>query len=192
MTTADASVRPARAADSAAVAELQLESWRAASALPKDVLDSLDAAQLSEAWRHDAVSPPSPRHRVLVACAGDKVVGVVTIAPSEDADAEPARDGELLTLQVHPSARGQGHGSRLLHAAVDHLRGDGFTRATTWVNSDDDELRTFLTSTGWGPDGSHRTLDLEGDGSLTTRQVRLHTDLEETNPEDTDLAEGDA
>ena len=41
----------------------------------------------------------------------------------------------------------------------------------------DDATRAFLTAAGWAPDGAHRTLDLTGDGSVTLKQVRLHTDL---------------
>lgn len=60
-------------------------------------------------------------------------------------------------------------------AAVDTLRADHFTRATTWLAADHDALRGFLTSAGWSADGAHRTLDLTGDGSTLVKQVRLHT-----------------
>jgi len=42
---------------------------------------------------------------------------------------------------------------------------------------DDDTLRAFLTSAGWAPDAAHRELDLDGSGSTTVKQVRLHTAL---------------
>ena len=48
-----------------------------------------------------------------------------------------------------------------------------------WLASTDDVRRTFLTESGWAPDGAHRELDLHGDGSVLVRQVRLHTDLRE-------------
>jgi len=56
-----------------------------------------------------------------------------TTAPSTDEDADPSRDAELGELVVDPEARGVGHGSRLLHAAVDTMRSDKFSRALTWV-----------------------------------------------------------
>ena len=37
--------------------------------------------------------------------------------------------------------------------------------------------RTFLTASGWAPDGAHRTLDLDGTGEVTLTEVRLHTRL---------------
>ena len=45
------------------------------------------------------------------------------------------------------------------------------------LGSADDDTRAFLTAAGWEPDGAHRTLDLTGDGSVTVKQIRLHTDL---------------
>ena len=70
-----------------------------------------------------------------------------------------------------------GHGSRLLHAAVDTLRADKFERAIVWLTSTDDARRVFLTESGWAPDGAHRTLDLNDDGKVLVNQVRLHAAL---------------
>ena len=57
------------------------------------------------------------------------------------------------------------------------MRSDRFSRALTWVASTNDDLRGFLVGQGWAPDGAFRELDLEGDGAVTVKQVRLHTDL---------------
>jgi hypothetical protein len=46
-----------------------------------------------------------------------------------------------------------------------------------WLNATNDGLRAFLADQGWAPDGAHRELDLYGDGSVTVKQVRMHTDL---------------
>ena len=47
----------------------------------------------------------------------------------------------------------------------------------TWTMATDDHLRRFLTEAGWGADSAHRELDLDGTGSTTVKQVRLHTAL---------------
>ena len=57
------------------------------------------------------------------------------------------------------------------------MRSDGFSRATIWLNATDDALRSFLTEQGWAADGAFRELDLNGDGAVLVKQVRLHTDL---------------
>jgi hypothetical protein len=59
------------------------------------------------------------------------------------------------------------------------MRADRFTRAVCWLLASDDVLRRFLTEAGWAADGAFRTLDLTGDGSVTVRQVRLHTALDQ-------------
>ena len=94
-----------------------------------------------------------------------------------DPDCDPVADGEIQELTVDPDEHGRGHGSRLLQAAVDTLRSDRFTRAVLWAISTDDSLRGFLTGAGWAADGAHRELDLDGEGTVRVREVRLHTAL---------------
>lgn len=177
---ADVSVRPARPEDAAAVATVQAVSWRSsyAEVLPAEVLESLTPAALTERWDEAIRWAPSPRHRILVACEAGVVVGFASLAPGADPDADANTDADLLELAVDPTHRGGGHGSRLLTAAADTLRGDRFTTARHWINATDDTAREFLTAAGWGPDGATRALDLRGDGEVVVRQVRLHTALD--------------
>ena len=112
---------------------------------------------------------------MLVALERNRVTGFALTGPAADPDADPIADGELSELTLDPAERGKGHGSRLLQAAVDTLAADRFTRAVTWVIATDDDQRRFLTEAGWAPDGAHRELDLDGTGTTTVKQVRLHT-----------------
>lgn len=177
--TADVSVRTAWPADAAALTDVQVQSWRASYAgmLPPEVLDGLDAAAMAAQWRRSMAKPGDARNRVLVALDRASVRGFAVTGPSQDPDADPVTDGEVVELAVDPASRSAGHGSRLLQACADTLRADRFTHARAWVASTDDTGRGFLTSAGWGPDGAHRELDLHGDGSVLVTQVRLHTDL---------------
>lgn len=176
---ADASVRAARANDAPALGALQSRAWRAAyvEVLPEDTLQSLAPDALAGPWREAVTTPPSPRHRVLAACAGPVVVGFSAFGPAGDPDLDPGTDAELHVLIVDPERLAQGHGSRLLAATVDTLRGDGFVRAYHWLGAHEDGVRAFLESTGWAADGAHRELDLRGDDSVVVRQLRLHTDV---------------
>jgi hypothetical protein len=61
-------------------------------------------------------------------------------------------------------------------ASVEHLRGQGFERAYTWLPAED-AADAFLVGAGWAADGAHRQLDLRGDGEVVVTQVRLHTDI---------------
>ena len=191
---ADRSVRIAWAADADAIGSVQARAWLRsyATILPQAVLDQIDGAGFASAWREAVTKPPSARHRVLVALDHGRVVGFAATAPSDDPDGEPF-DGEIVALHIDPAEHRGGHGSRLVAAAVDTMRADGFTHARMWIISGDDDVRSFIESAGWGPDGAHRVLDLTGDGSASVKQVRLHTDLREdtsdSDPDSTESAE---
>jgi GNAT superfamily N-acetyltransferase len=172
-------VRVAWADDARAVAEIQLRGWRESYAglVPDEVLAELPALQFEARWLDSISRPADAWQRVLVALERATVRGFAATAPATDADADPVADAEIAELVVDPEHRHAGHGSRLLHAAVDTMRSDRFRRATVWVTSTDDDLRAFLEQQGWAPDGAHRELDLYGDGTVRVKQVRLHTDL---------------
>ncbi len=177
--TADVSVRLAWAEDAAAIAAVQVQSWREryVDVLPADILAALPADEFEAAWAQSVTRPKEARQRVLVALERATVRGFAATAPASDQDASPATDGEVAEFAVDPSYRHLGHGSRLLHAVADTLRSDRFTRGIWWLNADDDASRAFLVAQGWAADGAHRELDLHGDGTVVVKQVRLHTDL---------------
>ena len=177
--TADVSVRLAWATDATAIADVQVDAWREgyAGLLPDELLAALPRDQFAEQWQQSISRPSDARQRVLVALERASVRGFAATLPAGDVDTDPGNDGEVAEFAVLPGHRGEGHGSRLLHAVVDTLRADRFSRATMWLNSTNDELRSFLVGQGWAADGAHRELDLHGDGSVTVKQVRLHTDL---------------
>ncbi|HEY0889581.1 MAG TPA: GNAT family N-acetyltransferase [Nocardioides sp.] len=175
----DVSVRVAWAEDAAAIAALQLRAWprRYAGLLPADVFPSGPGA-LSDAaasWRQALVRPADARQRALVALAGATVVGLAVTGPAVDPDRDPVAVGLLDELVIDPERLGEGHGSRLLQAAVDTLVADRFSRAVTWLPASDDALRRFLLDAGWAPDGAHR--ELEAAAGVRLKEVRLHTAL---------------
>ena len=173
---ADLSVRTSRLADVSALTGVQLRAWED-SGLP----GKPDPAEAERAWERAVLVPPSPRHRVLVALAEDVVTGGAATVPASDPDLRPTTDSEMVMLVVDPAHRRQGHGSRLLSAAAELMRGSGDTLAVAWVPARDDQTRQFLEAAGWAPDGAHRTSGV-GDGSDAVRWLRLATDLTEETP----------
>jgi ribosomal protein S18 acetylase RimI-like enzyme len=173
-------VRVAVPADAPAVAEVQVAAWREryAEVLPAELVEAMDVEAFSDRWAQSLHRPGDARNRVLVALDGDFVRGFVVTGPSTDPDADPIADGEIAELTVAPEHRRQGHGSRLMQAAVETLRSDRFVRGALWVDTAADEARRFVTEAGWAPDGAHRELDLRGDGAVRLKQVRLHTALD--------------
>lgn len=166
---ADASVRPAVAADLGAIGAVHARAWRSAYAdvLPGDVLAALHPAALGRAWTPAVTEPPSPGHRVVVACSGPTVVGFAAVDPG----------GELVALHVDPAHQRRGHGSRLLSAGVDHLRGAGAALLVAWCPLPDSARRAFLVSAGLAPDGAWRELEVPG-ATRGLREVRLVARLE--------------
>ncbi len=158
---ADVSVRPAVAGDDAAITRVQLRAWRLshARALGTEVLENLDAEAIRAQWTAAIEAPPSPAHRVLVACDGPRVVGFAATAP---VGADGADGAEVLALEVDPDHQKGGHGSRLLAACVDLAREDGARSISTWVLDDDPAREQFLAGSGLGPDGAARALATSG------------------------------
>lgn len=177
------SVRLALPKEAAVIAEVQRRGWaEQPGPLAQAMLTGVDMNQMTEAWHTAITRPPLASCRIMVAVAenrGDepqRVVGFASLLPSDDPDADQNTDGMIQDLLIDPQVRRKGHGSRLLNAAVDTLRADGFRRATCWVTSTDDATREFLTGAGWAADGSHREIGDE-DESVRIKQVRLHTDI---------------
>lgn len=184
-------VRPAEPDDAGEIARIQLATWRHAyrRILPRQVLDGMDEAWMASRWLASIESPPSPRHRVLVAVeqadrtSESYLVGFAAtgeadeaaLAPEEDEQAVLGLDVASITdLLVEPRWGRRGHGSRLLSACVDLWRADGFTTALAWAFEADSATIAFLTSAGWEPDGATRALDVD---DLLVPQLRLHTSL---------------
>ena len=167
---ADLSVRPATPEDDAPITRVQLRAWRSgyADVLGAATVDSVDVAAVRSSWAAAIATPPSPGHRVLVACDGPRVVGVAASIPVDDGI-------EVITMEVDPDHRRTGHGSRLLTACVDLGREDGAAHVRTWVVAEDEVRRRFLAGAGLGPDGAAR--ELAGPDGVTITERRWSAEL---------------
>ena len=175
-------VRLARASDVDGIAEVNVRSWRLRfdGVVPAAVLADMDASDVAMVWASGILNPPTTLHRLLVAVDDAAVVGYAAIGPGADPDTDPGTV-ELLALEVDPDRTRQGHGSRLMSAAIDHARAAGMTSATVWCPLLDEARRSFLQSAGWAPDTAFRDLAVGAgsDGTETLlREVRLVTSLD--------------
>jgi GNAT superfamily N-acetyltransferase len=179
-------VRPARPEDAAHIARIQLATWRTAyrRMFPAHVLAALDEAYLTRGWTEAITSTPSTRHRVLIAVeqaeSSSEVVGFAAAGPADEQALAPEEPplpdstAAITDLLVEPRWGRRGHGSRLLSAAVDLWREDGFASAVTWAYEQDVAMQKFLTSAGWEPDGAGRALDVD---DMLVPQLRFHVSL---------------
>ncbi|WP_127130760.1 GNAT family N-acetyltransferase [Georgenia sp. SYP-B2076] len=97
--SADLSVRPALVEDAPLLGDIHARTLRATLAagtgheVGPEVAGAITPEALGASWAAAISSPPSPRHRVLTACAGAQVVGFAAFAPAEVAvDVEPGED----------------------------------------------------------------------------------------------------
>ena len=105
--TPDAGVRTAGPNDLPALGVVQALVWQEAydGVVPPHVHAAFDPQAFAAAWRDSLRTPPEGVHRLLVACAGEQVIGFAAIGPSQDPDAG-RRLGE------RQSRRGSGRGRR--------------------------------------------------------------------------------
>lgn len=142
-------IRPATEADAAAIARMHTRSRRRGyqDILAPEVLDDSESAR-AERWRASLTEPDPPGMVTLVEDVEGDIAGVVSFGPSRPRFAPPGI-GEVHGLYVDPTAQGAGVGTRLLTAAEDGLRAQGFDRATLWVYRDNAHARHFYEARGW-------------------------------------------
>jgi GNAT superfamily N-acetyltransferase len=185
-------VRDGRASDAADVARIQVSRWRSGypGLVPEAVIGELTTEdserRCRDHWTQSLTSPPTSRHRVLVAVEADAggvrlVAGFASFGPATDPGRWPATDAELYELCVAQDQAGRGHGSRLLNAAAATMSDDGFGTACAWLLEQDAAARQFLESAGWAPDGARRELDM----GVLVPMIRLHAGLAAANEADT-------
>ena len=164
------SVRLARTSDIDAIADVQVRAWRQAYArvLPAHILSALDPSEMAFEWGRALLSGEAHRVFVAVAEGSGAIVGAASVGPAADPDLEGSAIGEIGALFVDPDHQRAGHGSRLMHAAIDMLLGAGVNECVTWIALDDEPRRAFFVSAGWGPDSAFRDLQLPTDPDSPT------------------------
>ena len=101
--------------------------------------------EVVEQWRYWLGPDWDAGRRAFVASEESATVGVVLAG--ED-PTEPSL-GHVARLYVAPKRWGQGIGTTLYEAAVDHLRTVGFTEATLWVLERNTRARSWYERLGW-------------------------------------------
>jgi ribosomal protein S18 acetylase RimI-like enzyme len=139
-------VRPARAEDAAAVAEVHVRTWQAAY---EHVFGAERLASIDHSGRQRLAERAIASGGVAVAVDDDgSVVGFVSVGPSSDVEGE----GELYAIYVLPEAWGSGAGRGLMDAGKDLLRAS-YAAATLYVLEDNPRARRFYEREGWALDG---------------------------------------
>jgi len=125
-------IRKAEVQDSAALAQVQVDSYRTAYAgiFPQAYLDHFTYEEQEQDWR-DLLSSPSDDVLYVAQTDDGEVVGYALGRPGPTEI--PPYDGELVALHVRPAYRGQGAGRRLIAAVAVGLRRSGCTAPMLWT-----------------------------------------------------------
>ena len=134
MSTTLIEVRPAKAADAAAVASTHDEAWRSAyqGIIPGAELEKL-INRRGPQWWDSAIRKGS---RVSVLVFGDKVAGYANYGRNRARSLH--FEGEIYELYLRPEFQGLGFGRRLFTAARRDLLQSGLKSMVIWALSDND------------------------------------------------------
>ena len=104
------------------------------------------------AGRLDALYSTDPTCRVLIALAGDRVLGFASLH-STPVLHRPTAVGRITAIAVHPSAKGQGVGRELLRAAEAHFRAQGLGRVEVTSGPTHEKAYPFYRKVGYEDGG---------------------------------------
>ena len=126
-------IRAADLSDAAAIADIQVETWRDtyAGLIPDRSLLGLSRTSHTESWRRVLRDPRDGTITRVAEGADSCVVGFANAGCSRPTNLP--YDGEVYTLYVLPDHQGAGHGQRLLGAMFSALRAAGCRSALVWV-----------------------------------------------------------
>ncbi|WP_338750211.1 GNAT family N-acetyltransferase [Janibacter alittae] len=146
-------IRPPLPGDETALGPLHNHIWRIAYAglMPSDYLQARSDVEATQRWKRlirmlDRNRRDSNGRTVLVAEDGNRLVGFITVGPARDQE----MDGfvELMSLYVHPDARGTGVAQKL----TDHGLSDG--PSYLWVLDRNRRAQAFYCKLGYDLDGA--------------------------------------
>jgi GNAT superfamily N-acetyltransferase len=125
-------IRPARPEDAAAIARVQVDSYRSAHAgiLPQDYLEQLSCDDQESNWL-ELLTSGTP-DVILVAATGDSRLAGYARGTAQPSYGAPY-DSELMSLHVRRALHRKGTGRRLLSATAARLAARGCSAMMLWV-----------------------------------------------------------
>lgn len=155
-------IRKALVQDAAAIAEVQVATWRTAytGIMSAAVLAGMSVEQNTANWERGIMRDTSVCY---VATADDVVVGFAYGARCRDEELEEhGFDGEIYALYVLEAYQGVGLGRQLVNTSVQALRANGYTGLAIWVLKDNTPARGFYEKIG-GVYVKEKTINVRGE-----------------------------
>ncbi|MBP3223489.1 MAG: GNAT family N-acetyltransferase [Actinomycetaceae bacterium] len=169
-------VRPATGLDARIIGAIQAQAMKEQicraleTDLSNETHEKINADDFAHIWSETLATLPD-RHGLLVSTHDGVITGFCAFAPSDKKDTFT-----LTSLHVDPSYTRQGHGSRLLAAAIENIKKYNGTTVEIWAFSTDDAHTSFLRSAGFAPNGVRQNIIVD---NTTLTQHCWHTSIEE-------------
>jgi ribosomal protein S18 acetylase RimI-like enzyme len=146
-------VRQATIADAQRIAQVHVETWRAAyrGQMPDVILDNLDVKKRATFWENHLACQP---HGTLVVESEKAIIGFCDLVPSRDKDSNPHEVGEIAAIYVQPEFWRKGAGGALCRFALRAARLQKYLSVTLWVLASNAAARRFYGAMGFGFDGA--------------------------------------
>lgn len=150
-------IRPATLDDAAAIARIQVRTWRAAYAdiVPAAYLAAMSVEKRTLSWQQRIADG---RSVILVAIEGEEITGWASGGPCRDDDVPGA--SEVYAIYVSPEYWGRDIGRRLMARMLELLPPG--TEVTLWVFRDNHRAIRFYGKSGFRHDGTEKRFELGG------------------------------
>jgi GNAT superfamily N-acetyltransferase len=165
-------IRPATITDARRIAEVHVETWRAAyrGQIPDSVLDALNIQSREAFWTGRLAEPAS---KILAAVNRGAIIGFCDLIPTRDKDVDGRGTGEIAAIYVQARFWRKGTGRALVNHALAEARRCGYEAVTLWVLATNDSAKKFYTAMGFRPDGAAKTEKMTGGTELQEVRFRL-------------------
>ncbi len=132
-------IRLATPDDATGVARVHIESWHSSykGIVPDSYLATLDVAERTNRWHERLMQP----HMVFVAIEDGKVQGFASGLASREP--ELGYTAELGAIYLYKQQQGNGLGTALFEAVVEHVRQQGHTSMHLWVLAENTKANAF-------------------------------------------------
>ena len=146
-------VRQATLADARNIAQIHVETWRAAycGQMPDAVLDALDTDKRATFWNNHLATQP---HGTLVVGSDKAIIGFCDLIPSRDKDSDPNEVGEIAAIYVQPAFWRKGAGTALCRFSLQVARLQRYNSVTLWVLASNVAAQRFYEALGFSLDGA--------------------------------------
>lgn len=168
-------IRRATTTDAAAIAALQVRSWKVAyrGIVPDALLDDLAEDAWLARWlgQLTAVGREGVHQLVSIDGRDGRPRAVAACGPAMEPTAEFT--GQLYVLYADPPSWSQGHGGALLSRVHELLAADGHSGALLWVAAENHRSIGFYEHHGWTEDGEAQREEVAGATFDEVRMVRI-------------------